>query len=166
MEHTQSPCPKYSAPIRSFLSFTLVFILLSAFSAPRLTLTITPSLQSIGESEPVVVNLQLASDDGQPVQVLDTTILEHYPYSFSITDGGGTEVPFLGPDLSINYFDSMFTTLSRGESVSHQIDLRTDALGEKLYDFSKPGIYTIRATYRSPGDRYRIPSNTISLTIR
>ncbi len=166
MEKSQSFCSKLGAHIRLLLSLALVFMLFSACSTPRLTLKISTASPSIGANDPLVLKLELASDDRQALQVLNAAFLEHYPYSFFITDGSGRALPYLGPDLSIDYSDAMFTVLQRGESLSHHLNLEADGLGEKRYDFSKPGIYSIRARYRSPGNRYQILSNTLSVIIR
>jgi hypothetical protein len=130
-----------------------------------LVLEISTTKAKFTSSGSIEIEAKLTNRTKQEVTVLNFVALENYPYYFDIIDKEGKQIRFMGPEITLDYEDSFFTTLLPGENKLEKVILNFDSDGKKLYDFAAPGQYTITGFYRAVIQNTTIKSNTITIIL-
>lgn len=154
--------------IRAVLSFLMRLLFAASLYAqpkPPFTITISPVRATVTSGDPILVQITVKNLTKQEFDfntIISDITGRDFIYVFDVTNAGGIAVPpkTMTPESELLVGHAVFRTLGPEGTLMDTASL------ERLFDLSKPGTYTIRASRAVPEDKgMAITSNTITITV-
>lgn len=131
------------------------------FRAIEMKITMAETNYELGVPIPITVEYKNVS--GEPVEIVQETILEGYPLYFSILDEEQKQVPFVGPKAKQNV---TYQNIAPDQTITKVVDITQDnTRATTYYNFTKGGAYTIKAFYAPYFGLPLLESNILNFTI-